>query len=212
VGRGNSEGANEGWWVIADSSQVGSRLPLTAERFGEHVVLWREPTGIVLASRVRPDEGFEDSSDAETLVVHEAHGWIWAWRGDGEPDRAVLDGLTDVPAGAPDSLSSHVWDMPVRQAMQATFRARPTNRLLASNLGSDTLNEHIGIITAFVPIDERRTEVLVRSDARRATVTGLGWLMTSMMQRRARRALGTAPRPIRDQRETQPTGAGPEAN
>lgn len=213
MGRGELERSNEGWCVVADSSQVGSRLPLTAERFGEPVVLWRDPEGVVMASRVRPDEGLEDPSDsAEALVVHEAQGWIWSWRGEGDPDHAALEPMNEAEPGDPGSLSSHVWDMPVRQAIGATRRARPSTRVLGPNLCTDTVGDHMGIIAAFVPLDDRRTEVLVRSHTRRTNVTGLGWLMASMMQRRARRVLSRPPPRSRDRDATVPTSARSEAS
>ncbi len=213
MGRGDLQGSVEGWCVIADSSQVGSRLPLTAERFGESVVLWRDPEGSVMGSRVRPDEGLEESSDTdEALVVHEAKGWIWSWRGHGDPDRAAFEGPGEVDVGDPDSLSSHVWHMPVHQAIEATRRARPSTTLLGPNLCADTVGRHIGIVVAFVALDDRRTEVLVRSRTRRADVTGLGWLMTSMMQRRARRVLNRPPSPGPERYATPPSRARSEAS
>jgi len=186
------EEQNDRWCVIADADAVGSWLPCSLQRFGRDLVLWRDSTGELVGQLARESE--DPREPPPSIIVREAHGWIWWWRGD---ERSMLPRIAYFEGVRPDehlSLVSQTWACSYEHAVEQARGSRPATDELAPNLWESALNEHMGIVVAVIPVDHEHTEVLVRSYQRVVNLEGISHLFSSAIRLRASQHMaGPAP-------------------
>ena len=160
-----SKSIHEGWHLIADANEIIEGMPTVLRRFGESLVLWRDPTGTVRAELdacphrdeplLRLDEGEPcleclAHAPAPTPLVREAHGWIWMWRGALHPQPAPPDYFA--------GLGSHLG-----YSTSQALRVRSEEPDDATHLRLDASDPRRGRVTATVPVDDRQAVVYQRA-------------------------------------------------